>query len=68
MGYHEAGSPGVSAGLDGVAWPSARAVSLVAFVGPRSGDGATAGQRLPLCPRMRVALKLLFGPAKTAGG
>ena len=32
------------------------------------GDGATAGQRLPLCPRMRAALKLLFGPAKTAGG
>ena len=32
------------------------------------GDGATAGQRVPLRQRMRVALKLLFGPAKTAGG
>ena len=46
----------------------ARGVSLVAFVSTRSGDGATAGQRVPLRQRMRVALKLLFGPAKTAGG
>jgi len=54
-------------GLDGVGtFP--RAVSLVAFVGPRSGDGAAAGQRMPLRQRMRAALKLLFGPAKTAGG
>jgi hypothetical protein len=45
-----------------------RAVSLVAFVGPRSGDGAAAGQRVRLRQRMRAALKLLFGPAKTAGG
>ena len=35
---------------------------------PRSGDGATAGQRVPLRQRMRAALKLLFGLAKTAGG
>src|SRR5215217_5944992 len=54
-------------GLDGVGtFP--RAVSLVAFVGPRYGDGAAAGQRMPLRQRMRAALKLLFGPAKTAGG
>jgi hypothetical protein len=32
MGYLAAGFPGVSAGLDGVAWPSERAVSSVAFV------------------------------------
>ena len=68
MGYHENGFPGVSAGLDGVAWPSAGAVSSVAFVSQRSGDGATAGQNVPLRQRMRAALKLLFGPAKTAGG
>ena len=35
---------------------------------PWSGDGATAGQNVPLRQRMRAALKLLFGPAKTAGG
>ena len=68
MGYHEAGSPGVSAGLDGVAWPSAGAVSSVVFVSQRSGDGATAGQNVPLRQRMRAALKLLFGSARTAGG
>jgi hypothetical protein len=45
-----------------------RAVSSVALVGPWSGDGAAAGQRVPLRQRMRAALKLLFGPAKTAGG
>jgi hypothetical protein len=44
MGYHEASPPGVSAGLDGVAWPSARAVSSVAFVSTRSGDGAKAAR------------------------
>jgi hypothetical protein len=38
VGYHEAGSLGVSAGLDGVVWPSARAVSSVAFISPRSGE------------------------------
>jgi hypothetical protein len=54
--------------LDGVAWPSAGAVSSVLFVSQRSGDGATAGQRVPLRQRMRAALKLLFGSAKTAGG
>jgi hypothetical protein len=37
MGYHEAGSPGVSAGLNRVVWPSARAVSSAVFVSPRSG-------------------------------
>jgi hypothetical protein len=68
MGYHEAGSLGVSAGLDEVVWPSARAVSLVAFVSARSGDGAAAGQRVPLRQRRRAAVKLLFGPATTAGG
>ena len=36
-------------------------------VGPRSGDGAIAGQRVPLRQRMRAALQLLFGP-QTAGG
>jgi hypothetical protein len=34
----------------------------------RSWNGAIAGQRVPLRQRMRAALKLLFGPAKTAGG
>ena len=53
-------------GLDGVGtFP--RAVSLVAFVGPRTGDGAAAGQRVPLRQRMRAALQLFFGP-QTAGG
>jgi len=67
MGYHEAGSPGVSAGLD--EWADLRrAVSSVAYVSPCSSDGAAAGQRVPLCQRMRAALKLLFGPVKTAGG
>ena len=43
-------------GLDGVdTFP--RAVSLVAFVGPRSGDGAAAGQRMPLLQRMRAAVR-----------
>jgi hypothetical protein len=60
--------PGVSARLDGIVWPPAHAVSSVAFVGPRSGDGAIVGQRVPLRQRMRAVLQLLFGPAKTAGG
>jgi hypothetical protein len=46
----------------------AREVSSVAYVRPRSGDGAAAGQRVLLRQRMQAALKLLFGPAKTAGG
>jgi len=50
MGYHEAGSPGVSAGLD--EWADLRrAVTSVAYVSPRSSDGAAAGQRVPLCQR-----------------
>ena len=69
MGYHEASSHGR---LGRFGWGrlavGARGVSLVAFVSTRSGDGATAGQRVPLRQRMRVALKLLFGPAKTPGG
>jgi hypothetical protein len=60
--------PGRLSPLDGIVWPSVRAVSSVAFVGPRSGDGAIAGQRMLLRQRMRAALQLLFGPAKTAGG
>jgi hypothetical protein len=60
--------PGVSARLDGIVWPSARAVSSVAFVGPRSADGDIASQRAPLRQRMRAALQLLFDPANTAGG
>jgi hypothetical protein len=40
---------------------STRAVSSVAFVSPRSGDGAIAGQRVQLRQRMRAALRLLFG-------
>jgi hypothetical protein len=59
---------GVSARSDGIVWPSARAVSSVAFVGPRSRDGAIAGQGVLLGQRMRAALQLLFGPAMTAGG
>ena len=51
----EAGSPGVSAALDWIVWPSAPAVSSVAFVGR-------------LHQRMQAAFKLLFGPATTAGG
>jgi len=67
MCYHEAGSPGVSAGLD--EWADLRrAVTSVAYASPRSSDGAATGQRVPLCQRMRAALKLLFGPVKTAGG
>jgi len=50
-------------------WADLRqAVSSVAYVSPCSSDGAAAGQRVPLCQRMRAALKLLFGPVKTAGG
>jgi hypothetical protein len=45
----------------------AREVSL-AYVRPRSGDGAATNQRVLLRQRMQAALKLLFGPAKTAGG
>jgi hypothetical protein len=56
--------PGISARLDGIIWPSARAVSSVAFVAPRSGNGAIAGQRVPPRQQMRAALQLLFGPAK----
>jgi hypothetical protein len=68
MGYHEAGSPGVAAGIGWCGLAFARAVSSVAYVRPRSGDGAATGQRVRLRQRMRAALKLLFGPAKTAGG
>ena len=68
MGHHEAGSPGVSVALGGVVWRLVRAVSSVVFVSPRSGEGATAGHRVPLRQRMRAARKLLFGPARTAGG
>jgi hypothetical protein len=50
----------------------ARSVSSVVFVSPRSGEGATAGHRVPLRQRMRaarkLARKLLFGRARTAGG
>jgi len=42
--------------------------SSAVFVSPRSGTGAIAGQRVPLRQRMGAARKLLFGPAKTAGG
>ena len=42
--------------------------SSAVFVSPRSGTGAIADQRVPLRQRMRAARKLLFGPAKTAGG
>jgi hypothetical protein len=45
-----------------------RELSSVAYVRPRSGDGATANQRVLLRQRMQAALKLLFGPAKIAGG
>jgi hypothetical protein len=42
--------------------------SSAMFVSPRSRTGAIADQRVPLRQRMRAARKLLFGPAKTAGG
>ena len=67
MDYHEAGSSGVSAALGRAVWRLVRAVSVL-FVSPRSGEGATAGHRVPLRQRMRAARKLLFGPARTAGG
>jgi hypothetical protein len=43
-------------------------VSSVAYVRPTSGDGAAAGKMVPPHQRMQAALKLLFGPVKTAGG
>ena len=39
----------------GFVWPSACAVSSVAFVGPRPRDGALAGQRVRLRQRMPAA-------------
>lgn len=67
MGYHEASSRASQP----VGW-GRLAVGARCLVGgvrqPRSGDGATAGHDVPLRQRMRAALKLLFGPAKTAGG
>jgi hypothetical protein len=66
MDYHEAGSRASQPVW--MVWPSARAVSSVAFVGPRSADGDIASQRAPLRQRMRAALQLLFDPANTAGG
>jgi hypothetical protein len=45
-----------------------RTVSSAAYVSPRSGDRAAAGQRVRLHQRMQAALKLLFGRVKTAGG
>ena len=51
----------------GAVWRLVRAVSVL-FVSPGSGEGATAGHRVPLRQRMRAARKLLFGPARTAGG
>jgi hypothetical protein len=54
--------------FDWIVLPSARAVSSVAFVGPRSGDGAAAGQRARRRQRMRAALKLSFGPPRFGCG
>ena len=68
MGYHEASSHGR---LGRFGWGRLAVGARCRWWRSSAhglGDGATAGQRLPLCPRMRVALKLLFGPAKTAGG
>ena len=62
MGFREAGC------LRRVWMESSGRRRVGGVVGPRSGDGAIAGQRVPLRQRMRAALKLLFAPATTAGG